>query len=196
MGVYDMIIHPRQLYQEQARYESYNQFVINYNMSEFNKPLPELLSILRTTEKDINKGTPFLMVQGTKKNSKGKKAKGASKCDSGALKPKAKVAKDDYFFQYGKSGHWKRNYKLMGKVAEQIPQGVVAQSSAQVTQEPRRSGRIHHEPERYEFLVIQDNDVLLVDNDELTTYTEAVKGPDSEKWLEAMRFEMKSMFDN
>ncbi|PKI78474.1 hypothetical protein CRG98_001114 [Punica granatum] len=82
-----------------------------------------------------------------------------------------------------------------GKVAEQ-PQGVVVQSSTQVTQEPRRSGRIHHESEGYGFLVTQGNDVLFIDNDEPTTYAEAVIGPDSEKWLEAMRSEMESMYTN
>ncbi|PKI49411.1 hypothetical protein CRG98_030196 [Punica granatum] len=82
-----------------------------------------------------------------------------------------------------------------GKVAEQ-PQGVVVQSSPQVTQEPRRSGRIRHEPERYGFLATQDNDVFLVDNDEPTTYAKAVTGPDSEKWLEAMRSEMEFKYTN
>ncbi|PKI73572.1 hypothetical protein CRG98_006020 [Punica granatum] len=89
MGVYDMIVHLRQLYQEQARHEwfdvskklfqakltegspslpsSYSQFVMNYNMNDYNKPLPELLSMLRTTEQDISKGMLVLMVQGTKK---------------------------------------------------------------------------------------------------------------------------------
>ncbi|PKI73573.1 hypothetical protein CRG98_006021 [Punica granatum] len=85
--------------------------------------------------------------------------------------------------------------RSMGKVAEQ-PQGVVVQSYTQVTQEPRRSGRIRYEPERYGFLVTQENDVLLVDKDEPTTYAKAVTGPDSEKWLEAMRSEMESMYTN
>ncbi|WVZ70691.1 hypothetical protein U9M48_019334 [Paspalum notatum var. saurae] len=40
------------------------------------------------------------------------------------------------------------------------------------------------------------HDVLLLDNDEPKTYKEAVMGPDSEKWLEAMRSELKSMADN
>ncbi|PKI69439.1 hypothetical protein CRG98_010142 [Punica granatum] len=64
------------------------------------------------------------------------------------------------------------------------------------TAEPRRSSRIHHEPDRYGFLVTQDNNVLLIDNDEPTTYAEAVIGPDSEKWLEAMRSKMESMYTN
>ncbi|PKI57918.1 hypothetical protein CRG98_021706 [Punica granatum] len=82
------------------------------------------------------------------------------------------------------------------EVVEQVSQGVVAQSSAQVTQKPHRSGRMRHEPERYGFLVTQDNDVLFIDNDEPTTYAEAVIGPDSKKWLEAMRSEMESMYTN
>ncbi|PKI73986.1 hypothetical protein CRG98_005603 [Punica granatum] len=52
------------------------------------------------------------MVQGTKNRGKGKKAKGAFKCDLGALKPKAKVAKDDYCLHCGNSGHWKWNCKV------------------------------------------------------------------------------------
>ena len=40
------------------------------------------------------------------------------------------------------------------------------------------------------------HDVLLLDDAEPKTYEEAVMGPDSEKWLEAMRSELKSMADN
>ncbi|PKI58419.1 hypothetical protein CRG98_021177 [Punica granatum] len=42
----------------------------------------------------------------------------------------------------------------------------------------------------------QDNDVLLVDNDEPTTYAEAMTGPNSEKWLEAVGYEMESIYTN
>jgi hypothetical protein len=38
--------------------------------------------------------------------------------------------------------------------------------------------------------------VMLVDHDEPATYTEAMEGPESEKWLEAMRSEIRSMYDN
>ncbi|PKI74773.1 hypothetical protein CRG98_004791 [Punica granatum] len=65
-----------------------------------------------------------------------------------------------------------------------------------VIQEARRSGRLRHEPERYGFLVTQDNDILLIDNDEPTTYAEAVTGLDFEKWLKTMRSEMESMYTN
>jgi hypothetical protein len=36
----------------------------------------------------------------------------------------------------------------------------------------------------------------LLDNDELRTYTEVMMGPDSEKWLRAMKSEIQSMHDN
>ena len=49
---------------------------------------------------------------------------------------------------------------------------------------------------RYEFLITDDNDVLIVDQSEPTSYQEAINSPDSEKWLEAMKSEMQSMYDN
>ena len=76
----------------------------------------------------------------------------------------------------------------------QIQQAVVDTTlPAQVL---RRSDRIRHEPERYGFLVTDDHDVLLVDQNEPTTYQEAMSDPDSEKWLDAMKSEMQSMYDN
>ncbi|WVZ79764.1 LOW QUALITY PROTEIN: hypothetical protein U9M48_027305 [Paspalum notatum var. saurae] len=46
------------------------------------------------------------------------------------------------------------------------------------------------------FLIMGWHNVLLLDNDEPKTYKEAVMRPNSEKWLEAMRSELKSMADN
>jgi hypothetical protein len=37
---------------------------------------------------------------------------------------------------------------------------------------------------------------MLVDHDEHATYTEAMEGPESEKWLEAMISKIRSMYDN
>jgi hypothetical protein len=37
---------------------------------------------------------------------------------------------------------------------------------------------------------------MLVNHDEPTTYTEAMEYPESEKWLEAMKSEIRSMYDN
>ena len=49
---------------------------------------------------------------------------------------------------------------------------------------------------RYGFLITDDNDVLIVDQSEPTSYQEAINSHDSEKWLEAMKSEMQSMYDN
>ena len=56
--------------------------------------------------------------------------------------------------------------------------------------EPRRSGRIRNQIQRFE------DEVLLLDNDEPTTYKEAVMGPDSVKWLNAMKSEIESTYEN
>ena len=60
----------------------------------------------------------------------------------------------------------------------------------------RRSERIRQEPIRYGFLVTDHHHLLLIENDEPTTYTEAMMGLDSDKWLQAMKSEMESMYQN
>ena len=39
-------------------------------------------------------------------------------------------------------------------------------------------------------------EVMLLDHDEPTNYEEAMMSPDSMKWLEAMKSEMGSMYEN
>jgi hypothetical protein len=36
----------------------------------------------------------------------------------------------------------------------------------------------------------------IIDHDEPATYTEAMEGPEFEKWLETMQSEIRSMYDN
>ena len=48
-------------------------------------------------------------------------------------------------------------------------------------------------PEWYGNLVLE---VMLLDHDEPTNYEEAMMSPDSAKWLEAMKSEMGSMYEN
>ena len=48
-------------------------------------------------------------------------------------------------------------------------------------------------PEEYGNLVLE---VMLLDHDEPTNYEEAMMSPDSAKWLEAMKSEMGSMYEN
>ena len=62
-----------------------------------------------------------------------------------------------------------------------------------VAQGPRRSDRTRSQPQRYGFFMIENKDVLLMERGEPTTYQEAIVGPNSEKWVEAMKAEMQSM---
>ena len=66
-------------------------------------------------------------------------------------------------------------------------------TSDQVTTEPRRSTRVRSAPEWYGNPVL---DVMLLDHDEPTNYEEAMMSPDSVKWLEAMKSEIGSMYEN
>ena len=67
------------------------------------------------------------------------------------------------------------------------------ETSDQVTTEPRRSTRVRSAPERYGNPILE---VMLLDHGEPTNYEEAMMSPDSAKWLEAMKFEMGSMYEN
>ena len=49
---------------------------------------------------------------------------------------------------------------------------------------------------RIRSIAIGQCDILLLDNDEPKNYTEAVIGPESERWLNAMRSKLESMRDN
>ncbi|KAK8609939.1 hypothetical protein V6N13_093349 [Hibiscus sabdariffa] len=95
--------------------DSFNQFILNFNMNEINKTLPQLLGMLRTAENNMKKGgsKSVLMVRKVKvKGKKVAKSKGIGKTKpkgKEALKPKGGVSKDGKCFHYGKPGHWRRN---------------------------------------------------------------------------------------
>ena len=61
----------------------------------------------------------------------------------------------------------------------QDSQSVVESTSS--AQGPRRFSRIHHEPKRHGFLVIDNKTIEIVDQDEPITYHEAMMSPYSEK---------------
>ena len=67
------------------------------------------------------------------------------------------------------------------------------ETSDQVTTEPRRSTRVRSAPEWYGNPVLK---VMLLEHDEPTNYEEAMMSLDSAKWLEAMKSEMRSMYEN
>ncbi|KAG8490853.1 hypothetical protein CXB51_014062 [Gossypium anomalum] len=98
--------------------DSYSQFVLNFNMNEIDKTLPQLLSMLRTAEGNMKKvrPKPILMVRNNKGKGKAKvptKPKGKGKPNLGkgkaTLKPKGGVSKEGNCFHCGVTGHWKRN---------------------------------------------------------------------------------------
>jgi hypothetical protein len=61
---------------------------------------------------------------------------------------------------------------------------------------PRKSIRARHTTKKFTLLTMEQRDILLLDNDKPMTYTEAMMGPDFEKWLGAMESEIESMHDN
>ena len=65
--------------------------------------------------------------------------------------------------------------------------------SDQVTTIPRRTTRTRTASEWYGDPVLK---VMLLDNNEPTSYGEAMVGPYSDKWLEAMKSEIGSMYQN
>ena len=65
--------------------------------------------------------------------------------------------------------------------------------SDQVTTEPRRTTRTRTTSEWYGDPVLE---VMLLDNNEPTSYGEAMVGPNSDKWLEAMKSEIVSIYQN
>ena len=65
--------------------------------------------------------------------------------------------------------------------------------SDQVTTKPRGMTRTRTTSEWYGDPVLK---VMLLDNNEPTSYGEAMVGPDSDKWLEAIKSERGSMYEN
>ncbi|KAL4334613.1 hypothetical protein GQ457_07G009640 [Hibiscus cannabinus] len=99
----------------QSLLDSFSQFILNFNMNEIEKTLPQLLGMLRTAEGNMKKGgsKSVLMVREAKgKGKKVAKSKGYGKTKpkgKEALKPKGGVSKDGKCFHCGKTRHWKRN---------------------------------------------------------------------------------------
>ncbi|KAL4308598.1 hypothetical protein GQ457_01G024230 [Hibiscus cannabinus] len=95
--------------------DSFNKFVLNFNMNEINKTFPQLLGMLRTVEGNMKKGGSKSILKVREAKGKGKKvanSKGIGKTKpkgKEALKPKGGISKDGKCFHCGKPGHWKRN---------------------------------------------------------------------------------------
>ncbi|KAL4387612.1 hypothetical protein GQ457_09G018470 [Hibiscus cannabinus] len=98
--------------------DSFNQFILNYNMNEIEKTLPQLLGMLRTAEGNMKKGGSKSVLMVCEAKGKGKKvakSKGIGKTKpkgKEALKPNGGVSKDGKSFYCGKTGHWKTNCSI------------------------------------------------------------------------------------
>ncbi|KAK1663046.1 hypothetical protein QYE76_051205, partial [Lolium multiflorum] len=233
---------------------SYKNFVMNYNMQNMNKELPELFAMLKSAEIEIKKEHQVLMVNKTtsfKKQgkSKGKNKKSGKKAATTPVKPKSGPKPDAECYYCKEKGHWKRNcskyladlksglvkkkkegisdiHELKNKrrllkdevtmrvgngskvyviaVVEDVPVPPAPateqandndhETSNEITTEPRRSTRERATPDWYDPCL----NVMIVDNndEDPATYEEAMMSPDSNKWQEAMKSEMGSMYDN
>ncbi|KAK1620537.1 hypothetical protein QYE76_026054 [Lolium multiflorum] len=200
---------------------SYKNFVMNYNMQNMNKELPELFGMLKAAEIEIKKEHQVLMVNKTtsfKKQgkSKGKFKKGGKKAATPPMKPKNGPKPDAECYYCKEKGHWKRNcskyladlksglVKKKKEVPEVVPVAPTPateeandndhETSNEETTEPRRSTRERATPDWYDPCL----NVMIVDNndEDPATYEEAMMSPDSNKWKEAMKSEMGSMYDN
>ena len=64
------------------------------------------------------------------------------------------------------------------------------------TQVFHKTSRIRFVLERYGFLISEQKDVLLIENDEPTTYEESLNSLEFDQWINAMKSEMDSMYTN
>ncbi|KAK1608146.1 hypothetical protein QYE76_031819 [Lolium multiflorum] len=94
---------------------SYKNFMMNYNMQNMNKDLPELFSMLKSAEVEIKKENQVLMVNKTTsfkkqgKPNKGNFKKGGKKVATHPEKPKAGPKPETVCYYCQGKGHWKRN---------------------------------------------------------------------------------------
>ena len=97
--------------------DSYDQFIMNYNMNDMDKLISELHAMLKTAKQNIKKKPGnILMIQkgkGMKKKGQGNAMamKSSRPKPKPKPKPKAKPPKEGVCFHCNESGHWKRNYK-------------------------------------------------------------------------------------
>ena len=57
-------------------------------------------------------------------------------------------------------------------------------------------GQPEHVPHQSGTVILHVLEVMLLDNGEPLNYEEAIMSPDSDKWLEAMKSEIESMYEN
>ncbi|KAI3729556.1 hypothetical protein L6452_18217 [Arctium lappa] len=197
---------------------SYSQFVMNYNMHDFEKSLPELLNMLQTAEKKLakNKSTILMVRKDKKRKGKGKNvhelkrtrrlSKGEVDLRVGNGAKVAAIAVGSILaitlgivasFPQAVASFLRLCHMEPAQTPQLImdPQSDVERQPDVITQSARISSRKRNELETYGFLITHTRDVMLMD-DEPTSYQDAMASTDFEKWLDAMRIEMDSMYEN
>ena len=101
--------------------DSFNQFIINYNMNKMEVTLSKLLNMLKAAEDHIKKENSIVMLaeksntslklkpKGKKFKRKGSQSFNKAQGDNMNKDIEKKKAKGNCF-HYSKPGHWKRNY--------------------------------------------------------------------------------------
>lgn len=77
---------------------------------------------------------------------------------------------------------------------KQETQEIMKEKPGQVEQDQHRSNMIRRQLESYGYLITNRGDLLLMDQYDLVTYREAITGPESKKWIKAIKYEMYSMY--
>ncbi|KAK1694815.1 hypothetical protein QYE76_011512 [Lolium multiflorum] len=181
---------------------SYKNFVMNYNMQNMNKEFPELFGMLKAAEIEIKKEHQVLMVNKTtsfKKQgkSKGKFKKGGKKAATPPMRTALSlmlIAITAKRRDTGSSSAVPENVPVPPTPATEEANDNDHETSNETATEPRRSTRDRATPDWYDPCL----NVMIVDNndEDPATYEEAMMSPDSNKWQEAMKSEMGSMYDN
>ena len=55
---------------------------------------------------------------------------------------------------------------------------------------------MRYAPSRYGFIIENDNETSIIQDDDPLTYSEAIMSKDSDKWLDAIKSEIDSMYTN
>ncbi|KAK8593312.1 hypothetical protein V6N12_045395 [Hibiscus sabdariffa] len=122
----------------QSLSDSFKPFVLNFNMNEINKTLPQLLGMLRTAESNLKKnGSKSILMIHEAKRAKSKGNGKSKPKGKDALKPEKGISKEAKCFYYEKSEHWKRNCPLY---LEEVKKAKANEASSSGTTKEKDSG--------------------------------------------------------